>query len=285
MEGYRAGFAERDKPVCTLTSGYVRALMHALTGEAPHVREVECMITGAKACRLEVDPKRSSALHEAPKTTPAARPKPEVSSIRSATVNEHAIIEAVTGMPVFGAENGLIPAFNVYLANMPADFYNLLAIRFVEEMQKHGQGDVAAKQLVYVAETCGLNTFRGILDSPEWEALIAPMVKQPSDVLFGIIAVSNALGWGHWRVTKHESRDAVTLVSYDGYEADGMLEYRGGSASPSCHMLSGVATGIMELVYGSGSLKERFGQYAGREHACRASKSHVCEFHVESCEE
>jgi len=52
-------------------------------------------------------------------------------------------------MPFYGNNKGLIPAFNVYLANTPADFYNLICIRFMESMKKQGLFNTAKNLLLF----------------------------------------------------------------------------------------------------------------------------------------
>jgi hypothetical protein len=178
---------------------------------------------------------------------------------------------------------GLIPAFSVYLANTPADFYNQISIGFVEAMRALGREKAATRLLVSDAEHCGMNTFRGIMHSPEWDGLIAPMVRDRSDALHAIIAISNALGWGDWHVTAH-TPTTLALESRHGYEAVGYLQFRGQAASPRCAMLTGVAAGVMELVYGEGTLAERFGTFASSERGCVACGGPSCGFAVERVE-
>ena len=127
-----------------------------------------------------------------------------------------------------------------------------MAIRFVEEMERVNLGRVARVQLMNDAESCAMNTFRGIMASAEWDALVAPMVRQRGDALFGILAVSNALGWGNWRAVAHEPEESLVLATVNGYEAAGYGELRGQASQPQCLMLTGVAAGLMELLYGMG---------------------------------
>jgi hypothetical protein len=46
-------------------------------------------------------------------------------------------------------------------------------------------------------------------------------------------------------------------------------------------MLTGVAAGVMELVYGSGSIMDRFGTYSSREQECICCGQGSCIFKVE----
>ncbi len=285
VEGWRAGFALRSEPVCSLTEGFLQGAIATITGRPVYVREIQCQLAGSQCCRFAIDDGRSEPVmtidrhvhtHNSDDHSSITTP------VTSPNVDERKIIDALVEMPIHGNEDGLIPAFNVFLANTPADFYNLACIRFLEAMDEVNLGDVARSQLFEDAETCGMNTFRGIISSAEWDALIAPMIVDPSDTLFGIIAVSNALGWGNWRVTEHTAGETLTLVSANGYEASGYRLLRDDAQDPTCLMLCGVSAGIMELLYGEGSIQERFGQFAATENGCRACGQGHCGFGVEA---
>jgi hypothetical protein len=244
------------------------------------VKERECAVTGAPACRFEVVPVRTEPIAKHEKNAVAFTPRP-LPALPKSNIDDAKIVKALVDMPIHGNTEGLIPAFGVYLASTPADFYNRISIDFVAAMSQAGLGKNARKLLVYDAETCGMNTFRGIMSSPEWEGLVGPMIKEQDDNLFGIVAVSNALGWGNWHVTAHKSGVAARLESFNGYEALGYRQYRGTANEPQCLMLTGVAAGIMELVYSKGSVAERFGTFSSAEHECIACEKATCVFQTE----
>lgn len=284
VEGWLAGLGQSDHNVCSFTEGYVQGAVAAMTGEAVRVRETECMARGASRCRFDVvrGERPPVAVLRKGETIPPPR-EAGGPYLRAEHVDEQAIIDAVVGMPMVGDESGLIPAFSVYLASMPADFYNQVCIGFVEAMRALGRDKAAMRLLISDAEHCGMNTFRGIMHSPEWDGLIAPMVRDKSDALHAIIAISNALGWGDWHVTAHTPQ-TLALESRYGYEAVGYRELRGRAASPQCAMLTGVAAGVMELVYGEGTVEERFGTFGSREERCVSCGEHSCNFAVERVE-
>jgi predicted hydrocarbon binding protein len=284
VEGWLAGLGESADNVCSFTEGYVQGAVHAVTGAAVRVREVECMARGAARCRFVIDRGERPPLAPNRKDPPLPAPRePGAGWLRSPNVDEQVIIDAVVGMPMVGDDAGLIPAFSVYLANMPADFYNRICIGFVEAMRALGRDKTAIRLLISDAEHCGMNTFRGIMHSPEWDGLIAPMVRDRADALHAIIAISNALGWGDWHVTAHTPR-SLALESRYGYEAVGYREYRGLAAAPQCAMLTGVAAGVMELVYGEGTVEERYGTFNAREERCVSCGEASCNFAVEQVE-
>lgn len=282
VEGWIAGHRQRKTPVCTFTEGYLQGAIHAATGRVVDVRETHCMIEGHEQCRFTVaDADRP--LSSFPSFDFTFTPANMSDFVHSESVDERAIIDALVAMPIHGAEEGLIPAFGVYLANMPADFYNIMCHTFVAEMAEQGKLKTARRLLISDAETCGMNTFSGIMASAEWDALIAPMITKRSDRLFGLIAVSNALGWGNWHVTEHTPGESLEVVSLNGYEALGYRHLYGETAqNPLCFMLTGVACGVMELLYSYGSLDERYGTFFSEEEQCICCGSEHCSFMVEA---
>ena len=68
----------------------------------------------------------------------------------------------------------------------------------------------------------------------------------------------------------------MAIKSRNGYEALGYQQLRGVSAQAECMMLTGVAAGIFALVYGEGSLDERFGLYDAVESSCLAAGDEAC---------
>lgn len=284
VEGWIAGLGRPDRMVCSFAEGYIQGAVHAVTGELVHAREVECMATGAAACRFELVRGRAEPLVRSDKRPLEFAAKQGGQYLRSPSVDEQAILDALVAMPIVGGEDGLIPAFGVYLASMPADFYNRICIGFVEEMRRVGRGTTAERLLIADAENCGMNTFRGIMGSAEWDGMIAPMLRAPDDALFAVIAISNAFGWGNWHITSLESGRTATLESLNGYEALGVRELRGSAAAPQCYMLTGVAAGILELIYGEGALSERFGTFHAVEEGCIGCGAPSCRFRVERFE-
>jgi len=232
VEGWLAGFGPREQPVCTFTEGYIQGAVHALTGSLVHVREHKCMAKGDPTCVFHLDFNRERAIAPNTKAAVKLQPQRELTFAHSPNIDEQKIVDALVAMPIYGNSEGLIPAFGVYLANMPADYYNLLCIRFVEAMDKARRGRAAKRMLVSDGESCAMNTFRGIMHSAEWEGLVAPMVQELGDTMYALVAISNGLGWGDWHILEDHGDQAVTYVSINGYEAQGYREYRGVADEP-----------------------------------------------------
>lgn len=281
VEGWAAGFREVNRPVCTFTEGYLQGTIHRITGESVYVREEACMKAGAKQCRFKIDKSRSIPLQFSPQHSFNFNPKTYSNAVQFKNIERHKIINALVEMPFYGNAHGLIPKFNVYLSNIPADIYNLICIRFIEEMKKQNLLSTAQKLLLFAGEICAVNTLRGIIISREWYELILPMVQEECDYLHGLIAITNGLGWGNWHILHYKPGEALEMESLNGYEALGYLQYRGKVHEPQCYMLTGVAAGIMELLHGEGTVEERVGTYYSQETKCICCHGESCKFSVE----
>ena len=281
VEGWKSGFHNENRPVCTFTEGYLQGVIHGITGETVTVTEVACTNTGAENCKFTIVRNRTTPIRFSPKKSLDSTTFKIADYHNKSNIDEQKIINAVVKMPFVGNKMGLIPAFQVYLANTPADFYNLICIRFLEAMQQKNLYSTARELLIFAGEVCALNTLRGTLISPEWYELIAPMVKEASDCVYGLIAVTNALGWGKCHILEYKPEETLKLEAPNGYEAMGYLEYCGTSDRPQCLMLMGLAAGLMELIHGEGTVEERVGLYASEETSCICCQDSACVFEAE----
>lgn len=281
VEGWKAGFREVNRPVCTFTEGYLQGVIHGITGETVYVREEACMKVGAAQCEFKIHKNRATALTFSSKCLSTFLPKTKSLCLESDNIEHQKIIKALIEIPFYGDDKGLIPKFNVYLANIPADFYNLICIRFLEAMKEQNLLSTAQKLLIFAGEVCAINTLRGIIISQEWYELILPMVKEESDYLYGLIAITNGLGWGNWHVLNYEPGETLEIEALNGYEALGYLQYRGKAHTPQCYMLTGIAAGIMELLHGEGTVEERIGTFYSEEMNCICCGGESCKFSVE----
>lgn len=280
VEGWQCGSLRRKGPVCTLTEGYITAALYVITGRHHEVKETACANDGHQNCQFEILPATELKLdlHEnaGPEIIMPADFKEAPSNI-----NKQAVIEAVSTLPVYGNIQGLIPAFNVYLASTPQEFYNTISYDFVREMEKIGKLKIAQSLLIEDAEFCALNTFSGIMCSDEWKGLIAPMLKDKKDSMFGLVAIANALGWGRIYIRSHIPAQHLELACYNGYEAYGYLKDLGNSLTPQCLMLNGVSSGLMSLVYQTGEFEDRIGLYNTEETKCLTQGHDCCFFKVD----
>lgn len=281
VEGWKTRFQNAHRPVCTFTESYLQGDIYSVTGETVTVTETHCINAGDEYCRFEINRDRSIPITFSRKKAIAFDPLPANNNQNVSNIDEQKIIDALVEMPFIGNQQKLIPSFNVYLANTPADFYNLICIRFLEAMERENLYTTAKELLLFAGEVCALNTLRGILISSEWFELIAPVVWEEADCLYGLIAVTNALGWGNWHILEYEPEERLKVEALNGYEALGYLEYRGQSQTARCLMLTGISTGIMELIHGEGTVEERVGTYVSEETSCMCCQQPSCIFEVE----
>jgi hypothetical protein len=191
-------------------------------------------------------------------------------------IDEKTIIDAVSEMGIAGDEQGLIPVFGVYLANMYIDYYNDLSFELEREMEPRGLQPVVAELLIDSALQCAYNTFYGITTSAEWDALVQPTVETREDVIHGIVAVTNALGWGRVEVAELVPAEKLTIRIFTGYEAEGYQAKYGKANTGKCYMWVGVASGWMDIVYGE-SFPNGIYSFEAKEIKCRAMGDPYCE--------
>ena len=165
-------------------------------------------------------------------------------------INERAIVEAVAGLGIAGNDEGLIPAFGLYLTRHMADYYNRISYATARRLERTSEvANDARDLLVEAGHVCAFNTFGGIMKSAEWEAVVAPMLEVPEDWIRGMVAVVNAFGWGRWSVAELVPRERLVITIEDSYEASGYLRDYGTSDRPRCYLASGGVAGLMNLLY------------------------------------
>lgn len=281
-EGWNCGAIFRKGKICSFTEGYLEGVLAAVHEQIFIIDEIHCTNEGSDQCQFIVERKLSfnNKIFELKHLEVEEPELINFSNEQKSNIDTKSIIDAVLGMPLVGNNEGLIPVFNVYLANMPQDFYNLVCVNFVNEMEKHGLKDLAKNLLIEDAEHCGINTFGGIYTSDEWDALIKPMVKSSEDNVFGLMAVANALGWGRIIVKEHIAGEKLKINSTNGYEAYGYKTLFESSDDEVCYMLRGVSAGIMELIYEKGDYHNRVNIYHLTEDKCSCVGDKLCQITV-----
>ena len=280
VDGWLSIYGPREQPVCTFAEGYIQGSIKAVTGESVTVREEACMIDDQETCRFRISRNPDPSGIEFTATTFKVTLKAEGDAARSENVDEGAIMKAVVGIPIEGDVDGLIPKFGVYLACTPVDFYNLATFTFIHRMHEQNLHATARNLLTFCGEICGTTTFQGIMSSPEWAALVAPMIKTPADNVFALVAMSRAFGWGTWYVKEQTPAESLDMRSTSGYEALGYRERFGPAADPQCFMLNGVSAGMMELIYSPGTIADRMGTFLSDEKNCICCAEDSCDFEV-----
>jgi hypothetical protein len=251
--GWREKFGRSQKPVAFFSTGFLAGALAAIYRLDPanvQASQTACRSTGANedvfllsrglANFARFEPRRETVL-----VVVGDEPEPTTS------VNREGIAGAVAGMPLLGNADGLIPAFGVYLTRMYADYYNRISFAFEREMVALTGSEgvkVAAELFIEAGHVCAFNTMGGIMTSPEWDALVLPMFKTREDWLFGIIACTNALGWGIWKVLD-VTPDGATFRIYNDYESVGYGRMYGTANHGISYLATGGAAGLMNLIY------------------------------------
>lgn len=163
-------------------------------------------------------------------------------------IDRKRIIESLSKIEVAGNQEGLVPAFGVFVNQLPTRFWNGFADRLTRAV-----GDdlleAAEHLLVVAAHECGYHTGYGIINSEEWKAAVAPMVeKVPEDTLHGAFAVLTAWGWAKSEIVELTPGERMLVRAYDYYESDAVAY--GASRKPGAYMLRGIAAAFMDLAYG-----------------------------------
>ncbi len=166
-------------------------------------------------------------------------------------IDNSTIVRAVSSLEIVGNEDGLIPAFGLYLTRHYADYYNRISFAFLHAMERRGpeQAARARADLIETGHVCGFNTMGGIMLSDEWEAVVEPMIETRQDWICGIVGVINALGWGEWRID-HLHDHELKVSCANSYESDGYLrDYPERSAGGVCFLATGVVSSLMNLIF------------------------------------
>ena len=163
-------------------------------------------------------------------------------------IDRKRIIQALSELDVAGNEDGLIPSYNVFVNQLPADFWNSFAHRLVRSIDVDLL-ETGESLLVNAAHECGYHTGYGIITSEEWKAVVEPMVEQvPEDILHGAYAVFTAWGWAKSEVISIVPGEKMVVRAYDYYEADPAVY--GNLTRPCAYMIRGVSAAFMDLAYG-----------------------------------
>lgn len=164
-------------------------------------------------------------------------------------IDEQAIITAVSGLGIAGDEEGMIPAFGLYLTRHMADYYNRISFEAARDLEGSGLEQDARSVLVEAGHVCAFNTFGGIMKSAEWDAVVRPMIESREGWVYGMAAVVNAFGWGRWKVEELVPDERLRVTVRDSYEATGWLRDYPRSEVPRCYLACGGVAGLMNLLY------------------------------------
>ena len=159
------------------------------------------------------------------------------------TVMRDQVVKSLVQVEVKPDGDGLIPAFNVLVNQLPSAFWNMYAERMMAIAPPERKVEMEAA-LVNCAYECGYHTGYGIITSPEFQAVVTPMVTEGAkDVLRGAYAVFTAWGWAKSGIVQIKEGETMTVRAVDYYEADS------GGDGLRAYMVRGVSAAFMELAY------------------------------------
>lgn len=253
--GWKLKFGNHDEPVSFFTRGFLAGAFEAIynlpLGRA-ECHQYSCLGMGDPVSSFEIE-----LLNSQKKLTPSPKEglfqKGQLPS-NTKQVDYKGIREALINMPLEGSqETGLINAFDVMLTRHYANYYTLISYKvlrlFESEFGKNGS-EIARELLIEAGHVCAFNTFGGIMQSNEWNALIKPQLKTETDWVHGIVAVVNALGWGFWKIESLIPGKELIVKITSGYESNAYLKTFGESSSYGVSFLAtGGISGIMNLVF------------------------------------
>jgi hypothetical protein len=174
-------------------------------------------------------------------------------------IDRKKIIQEMSKVSVIGNEEGMIPAFNVFVQQLPADFWNGFARRIVNYVPED-LVESAEALLVNAARECGYHTGYGIITSDEWNKVVKPMVEnEPEDILHGAYAVFTAWGWAKSEIVEIVPKEKMVVRAYDYYESDIMVY--GNASRPCAYMIQGVSAAFMDIAYGDKPYPDGMGTF------------------------
>lgn len=260
-QGYRAKGIRRTTPACWFHAGFAAAAFSVAAGRPAGsyiAREIRCGAVDGGACEFEVQP--SKVTRRLPTSVGAGRVPTRLAPPIGATGNldSPGIIAALRTLPLTGNEEGLIPAFGVYLTRHFANYYNRVSYEFERRLaEAHPSLLIPARMaLIEAGHICAFNTFGGIGLSAEWDGLIRPHCRDKSDWFHGLVACINALGWGCWRTVELIENERAVVDIYGSYESNGRLAMYGETTAGSCFLHNGGVAGLMNLLW-VGDLTQR----------------------------
>jgi hypothetical protein len=162
------------------------------------------------------------------------------------------VTSAVQNMDLVGdPEEGLIPAFNVYLTFIPSLYYNVCSQIFLDRIQENDMSrSLGVRLLKEAGQVCGFYTLGNILLSSEFELLrkshCGPSPGERAS-LTALLGVVNALGWGYWTLDEL-TQDTLRFTAHNSYEAYNYREFFGEGQESVCMLHMGGGGAVMNAL-------------------------------------
>jgi hypothetical protein len=160
------------------------------------------------------------------------------------TVLRDQVVKQLADLQVNADDNGVIHAFNVFVNQLPATFWNGFSERLLKAVPPERKEE-AKQALIRSAYECGYHTGYGIVTSPEFKSVVEPMVTEGAkDILRGAYAVFTAWGWAKSGIVRIREGEEMVVRATDYYEADGQA-----GTESRAFMITGVSAAFFELAY------------------------------------
>ncbi len=279
-----------SEPQCFFTTGAISAALSFTYDKKPGdyiVKTTKCIATGGDECEYEIELGKNFV----EKSFGFRNSKMVEVDFdgKWGNINPYKVYDALSKLKIVGNDKGLIPAFGVLLTNMYANWYNEISFKTAELIKNQTKDNLAQDLFIESGHVCAFNTFGGIMESPEWDAVVKPMIKTREDWIYGIIAVVNCLGWGTWLVEELVPEKYIRVRAYNHYETIGFESKYNQSTDTTCWLFTGAVAGTMNLLYKGDITKKpdlntefyvylfRQGKmFFGKELKCRSQGENYC---------
>jgi len=251
--GWKEKFGRSRTPVDFFSTGFLAGALAAIYGlplADVQARQTACLSTGATEDVFVLSRGPANFRIFAQRQSPVLNPVADDAE-PATSVDRQAITRAVAAMPLPVNAEGLIAIFGLYLTRLYGNYYNRISFAFEREMTEAAgrQGvEVAADLFIEAGHICAFNTLGGIMTSPEWDALVLPMLKTREDWFHGIFAWWNACGYGLAKVIE-VSATGATIRIYNDYESVGYRRMYGTADHGISYLVTGGLAGVMNLIY------------------------------------
>ena len=241
--------------VCYFTMGFLCGATEAIHDIALgtfDAKQIRCLAKGDKSIRIDVfrglRKKLKESIGEGVPQSFESQP-----SNSETSVNYTEVMDALLSNDLAGdEETGLIEAYGGLITRHYSNYYNLINVRVLMQLEKKYKRDgiLKAKSIaIKSAQTSAMYLLSNLISSAEWKKHIAPSVKTTEDQLHGILAFINTLGWGKWEIERFNPEGKTSFNITASSESNAFLKMVGKTKAPICFFLEGMVSGIMNMVY------------------------------------
>jgi len=255
-DGYKSKFGEQDEPQDFFLTGALQGALSAAYGCDVEVEQRECIAMGDDRNAWTVTRHENRQENVEDYMDQAKRLQQHRNEITPAPKPDDLpappVTSAVQNMDLVGdPEEGLIPAFNVYLTFIPSLYYNVCSQIFLDRIQENDMSrSLGVRLLKEAGQVCGFYTLGNILLSSEFELLrkshCGPSPGERAS-LTALLGVVNALGWGYWTLDEL-TQDTLRFTAHNSYEAYNYREFFGEGQESVCMLHMGGGAAVMNAL-------------------------------------